>query len=354
MNKLFPDLATVVSVPARVCFFGDNVDWISGPALLCAIDNLRTFVKITNNHKEEIILQSYNVPTKLQIISLVGDKKSGKKEWFSYAEKVIKILKEKYELKLRGINIQVNSTLPIAAGLSSSAALCVAVCGALNEHFNLRLNYRKIAHIAYLAERYELGVPCGQMDQYSVVFGNLLYVNCATEPPKEIEKFVIREKFIVIIGDTQIARNTGMVIDTLKERLKNNDPLILEYTRKAENIIKDARNYLKREKWDLNQIGIWLNRCQKILKENLLTSNEKLDLFTSAAVKSGALGAKLTGAGRGGCMFAICSQNNYKNTVKLLESLGAKVFIGYIPSEGLRKETLGSFNDSLKFSYSFT
>jgi len=75
MNKSFLDLTTVVSVPARVCFFGDNVDWISGPALLCAIDNLRTFVKITDNHKDEIILQSYNVPTKPQIISLVGAKK---------------------------------------------------------------------------------------------------------------------------------------------------------------------------------------------------------------------------------------------------------------------------------------
>lgn len=354
MSKLFPDKTTVVSVPGRVCFYGDNVDWISGPALLCAIDNLRTFVKITNNHKEEIILHSYNAPTKPKIISIVNNKKNCKKGWFSYVEKVIKILKEKCALELTGINIEINSTLPIAAGLSSSAALCVAVCGAINEHFNLRLNQKEIAHIAYLAERYELRVPCGQMDQYSVALGGLLYVNCVAEPPKEIEKFEVREKFVVIIGDTQIARSTGMVIDTLKERLENYDPLILEYTRNAENIIKDARKYLKRERWDLSQIGIWLNSCQKILKEYLLTSNEKLDLFTSAAIKSGALGAKLTGAGRGGCMFAICSQNNYKNTVKLLGSLGARVFIGYVSNEGLKKETQKSFNNSLKFSYHFT
>lgn len=353
MTKLFSDKVTVVSVPGRICFYGDNVDWISGPALLCALDNLRTFVKIKNNRKKEIVFQSYNALTKPKIIS-IGRYKNGKREWFSYAEKVIKILEERYKLRLKGITIEVNSTLPIGAGLSSSAALCVAVCGALNKHFDLGLSYREIAHIAYAAERYELGVPCGQMDQYAVVFGGLLYIDCATEPPKEIEKFAVREKFIVIIGDTQIARSTGSIIDTLKERLKNNDPLILQYTKSAEGIIKDARNHLKKREWDLSQIGIWLNSCQKILKEYLLTSNEKLDLFTSAAVKSGALGAKLTGAGRGGCMFAICSQNNYKNTVKSLKSLGARIFVDHVSSEGLRKETIRSFNNSLRFSYPFT
>ncbi len=344
---------TITSVPGRVCFYGDNVDWISGPALLCSLENLRTFVKIINNKTGDLALISHNFKNTIRISSSIN-KIRNKKEWFHYVLKVINVLEKKFKFRINGINIEVNSTLPIGAGLSSSAALCVAVSAALNEHFNLSLTPKEIAHISYLAEKYELGIPCGQMDQYSVALGGLIYVNCSKEPPIEIEKFSCRKKFIIVVGDTQITRDTGTVINDLKIRLNNKDPLILKYTKEAENIIRDARIYLRKKQWNLRLIGHWLNNHQKILKDYLLTSNNKLNLFTLKAVQSGAFGAKLSGAGKGGCMFAITELNNYETVAKSLKSLGAKVFIGHISDEGIRKETIKSYNESKKYSYSFT
>lgn len=339
------------SAPARVCLYGDNVDWISGPAILCAIDNLRTYTCV-KEIKTGTIFTSDNLSG--DSVSIKVDGYDYKGDWTDYLKATLKATEKRYGVNIDGLQINVNSTLPIGAGLSSSAALCVATIGALDAYFGIGMSSNEIADLAFKAEYHELHIPCGQMDQYSVAYGGILYVNCKDEPPQDIEKFKPRGDLVIVIGDTRMSKSTAHVINAIKARLTNKDPLINQYVDIAEKIILQARTHLRSSIWDINLIGEWMNVCQDSMRNHLKTSNQKLDTFCEIAIVSGATGAKLSGSGMGGCMFALCRRENQINVMEGLVSKGAVVFPGNIAEEGVRIEDEMSFEQSKASSYKLT
>lgn len=334
-----------VSAPARVCLFGDNVDWISGPAMLMAIDNLRTYARIERTAQKGLVFASNNVKKgDGESIFVDPDKFSQYQgNWSDYMHASLKVVKDRYGFDFTNLRLEVNSTLPIGAGLSSSAALCIATIGLVDRYFELGMSPGEIAALAFKAEHYELNIPCGQMDQYSITHGGTLYVNCKDEPPKEIEKFSPDRDLVIVVGDTQEPKSTSQVINAIKARIAQKDELVNKYIDVSEKIIFSARLHLKNSSWNRKLVGDWMNECQESMRDHLKTSTPKLNDFCNTAMNAGAFGAKISGSGMGGCMFALCDKESYKSVSEALVLKGGVVFSGKIAEEGLKAESEQGF-----------
>ncbi len=108
--------------------------------------------------------------------------------------------------KLRGVDIEMKSQIPIGSGLASSAAFEVAFIELLNHICNLKLTKREVAEMAFTAEKEEMSIPCGRLDQYGVTFGGILKLEC--RPPFTFENLPFTNLTFAIV-DSGIRHSTG-------------------------------------------------------------------------------------------------------------------------------------------------
>lgn len=335
-----------VSSPGRLSFLGEHA-WLLGEGIVLALDNLRTYVAIKNANKPGITSISMNFNERIHFSSEMM--KNYSNHWADYVKACIKILRENFHIGIDNIEIEILSVLPISAGLSSSSALTTAIIGGLGEYYNLNLTVKKIANLAYLAEHDELHIQGSQIDQYVCALGGMLYVNTKNVSVEMIEKFTPDENLLIVIGDTKIPKNTKKIINALKERVRKKDPSIFEYIKLNKNLIGKARVYFKEKPWNIKYVGNWMNDTHSSLKNKLKISNHLLDLLCKSSLLQGAYGARMTGAGKGGCMFALCSKEIVKKVQKKIISLGATAYIALPSEKGFRTET-GKDYQKLKHS----
>lgn len=166
--------------PGRINIIGEHVDYNDGFVLPAAINKYICFA-ISKNKSSECALvaqdlndiYSFDLKDKLQPIE---------KMWVNYILGVLQQLKEK-GLPEKGFSIVFSSTIPMGAGLSSSAALECGIAYAMNKIFHLKLSKEEIARIGQTAEHTFAGVNCGIMDQFAAVFGkknNVIKLDCTT------------------------------------------------------------------------------------------------------------------------------------------------------------------------------
>jgi galactokinase len=125
----------------------------------------------------------------------------------NYFRGVVNVLvKRGLARKLRGMNITIESEIPVGSGLSSSAALEVGFAELLNHVCNLGLTKKDLAEISFAAENQEVGVPCGRLDQYGVAFGGIIKLEC--RPPYRVEPLAFEDLTFTII-DSGIRHSTA-------------------------------------------------------------------------------------------------------------------------------------------------
>ena len=322
------------SAPGRVCLVGEDIDWISGPSILCAIDlRVHVGIKARLDNKNWITVTSteplnYQKKLSLNEIGIYSGHES------DYINAAIKVFSERVS-KITPMEISIQSTLPAKAGLSSSAAVLVATIAALCEHFRINVPDQEVCHLAYLAENQELNTGVGQMDLYSCGLGGTLYLNSATTPPSPIERYTFPPDISVIIVDTLTPRNTRDVIKEKRNRLLQSDPLLLAYVEHTLEAIDKIRKMLKKPTNNIKDIGNLVFTCHEYIRDYLQVSTDLLDECVERCKKSGALGAKLTGTGMGGCMFALVEKNNEEKVIASLLDLPVKVYATSISNSGI-------------------
>ncbi len=322
-----------VSVPGRICLAGENIDWISGPVLTAALDSLRTTVQATSRTKQQVFVQ-YGQPYNTSDLFEIHKTYNYGRESTDYVKAVIATLyKSGYQIE--GLNLDIQSNLPVSGGLASSGSFCVALVAAANLHFELGMDNEKIAETAFIAEKEEMGIGCGQMDQYAVALGGLLYLNCSTKPP-EIQKLCTNEKVIVVIGDTGTSMRFSGVGEELKRRLDNQDPSLIEYVVRTEEAIQNARKLLAEQNWNVEEIGHIINQCHEYIKIHKGIYNPVIESFIEVAKKAGSYCAKTSGArSNGGCMFALCSPHDSEKVANSIIKAGGKASITSIANAGI-------------------
>jgi galactokinase len=258
--------------------------------------------------------------------------------------------------------------LPVKKGLSSSAALCVAVATAVSLVNRLSSpspssylpssllaksladtimsNLTRFANLAYVGERKILGVNCGQMDQYASAYGGILFIDCRSEPPG-VNKINVETSIHLVIGDTQQPKDTARILAWLGERFKKRESKFIDGVKGITEVVLQARKELQRREPSLERIGELMNLNQVYLSKNLNVSGDcpispsHLDKLISASLDEGALGAKVSGSGGGGCMVALCdNEEKIRAVAKSIERVGGRAYPTRIAKKGLRLELL--------------
>jgi galactokinase len=341
-----------VSAPGRVCFAGEKLDWTGGSAIVCAVDALRVYVRVCESAEYGVSTITSSAPFDASDRFDAHDLNAPEDGPLRYARAVFLELASR-RLPLDNVAIEIRSTLPAAAGLSSSAALCAALAGALNEYHAFALSSEAICDVAFRAEARWLATGCGQMDQYASGLGGIHYIDCASEPPTEIERLRLPEKLAIVVGDTQTRRSAGTVIGGMRERLARGDKAAHAYITSTQQEVHHLRSLLRQREPDLAAVGALLNRCHTYARDLARVSTPELDRCVQAARDAGALGAKMTGAGNGGCVFALVAHDQVEQVAQAIESAGGVAYIRSIAQTGLRVEDPALFDANVIASISF-
>jgi len=315
------------SAPGRICIAGEDIDWISGPSILCAV-NLRTRVSVQSKNSDVDIItfqtgEPFNFIENV-LLEHIGAYSGGVLDYVHASLRVI----TKLGITPRPMTIKVESELPARAGLGSSAAVCVASLAALSEFYELNLSDEQIAYLAYKVESEELQTGAGQMDMYSSALGGLIYLDSLTIPPHSIENYQLPEGLDIVIVDSITPRSTAAVIRDKRKRYNAQEPNFMKYVDETETAIQKLRTVLALQSTDVMQeLGSLVYLCHAYIKDFLQVSTKLIDDCVEISMRNGALGAKLTGTGMGGCMFSLVPREMTPDVASSLQEKPVRVFV---------------------------
>lgn len=231
-------------------------------------------------------------------------------------------------LDIKG-SVYVRSQLPSASGLGSSAAVTVATLFAINDEFDLRYTKDEVADLAHEVEKITQGGKASPTDTYVSTFGGMVLIR-----GNEKRRLIPPQNMPIVIGNTLISHNTAEMVkkvaDFHKESPEISTPIFDAMGSIAINAMHNMDNH--------RELGTLMNRNHALL-EALGVSHPALSNLVLAARSAGAYGAKLSGAGGGGCIWALCSRGSRNRVANAIEDCDAKAIMTSIDTEGARKET---------------
>jgi len=220
------------------------------------------------------------------------------------------------EGKFPDLNIKITSTIPVASGLGSGAAVTVALVRALSSHLNFPMTDEEVNSFTYEIEKLHHGTPSG-IDNTVVTYAKPVYF----VKGQLIEIFKTGHPFTIVIGNTGISAPTKESVGDVRKLWEADKTRWETIFDKVGEIAKRARNSIESGKW--KELGRLMNQNHVLLQEMTVSSTE-LDTLISAAKKAGALGAKLSGGGRGGNMIALVESSQAESIARSLKDAGAR------------------------------
>ncbi len=352
--------AVVVRAPGRVNLIGEHTDYNNGYVLPAAIDR---YVWFAGRPRSDRTVRAHSVDFADAVgFSLDAIERDAQHPWSNFLRGVSKYLEESGH-RLRGADLAFGGDVPREAGLSSSAAVEVGAVAFWKKLMGLKLEPVDAVKLARRAENEFVGVPSGIMDQFISALGrqhHALFLDCRDlkfrhVPLKGEVKIVVcntgvkralaHSEYEVRVAQCREAveqfRKMGMHIESLRDVKmgdlikygKNLDKLPLK---RASHIVTEndrVREAVKvLEQGDLKFFGKLMNASHKSLRDDYEVSSQELDMLVDIAQRQpGVLGARMTGAGFGGC------------TVNLVKRDAAEAFTqaiqeGYQKALGLRAE----------------
>jgi galactokinase len=244
-----------------------------------------------------------------------------------------------------GLRLALSSTVPVGSGLSSSSALAVALTLALADASGCTLDRTEIARTALDAEVRATGVPGGLMDQLASLFGEVghaLLVDCRTlsvEPvalPRSLAVVVVHCGLArTLVGSAYAERRAACEATAARLGISALRDATLDQVRdepRARHVVTENARVLDfaaaLRARDVNALGPLLLASHASLRDDYAVSTPELDLLVEILVDSGAMGARLTGAGFGGCVVALVQRNH-------ADDLVAKTVSRYRAASGL-------------------
>lgn len=311
-----------VRAHGRVNIIGDHTDYTEGFVLPMAI---APFTQITGEFVDDASWQltSDHDPDQLHLEIPIGDPASVRPEWGRYVAGVIAEIIASGR-RVRGFRGRVTSNLPIGSGLSSSAALEVAVARiALGDE---PVDAVEIAEMCRRAEHRASGVPCGIMDQLCIAAGEPnrpMLIDCANLAVEHLHlppgarvtyEFVSPRRLSGSEYSTRV-REAQMATDsigllrraTIADVESITDPIV---RRRARHIVTENRRVLDfvaaMKAGDLSSMGRLMVESHRSMQFDYETSNETMDAAVDRTLaEPDVLGARLTGGGFGGCVVAL-------------------------------------------------
>ncbi|MGW2084100.1 galactokinase [Streptomyces sp. NPDC001880] len=328
------------AAPGRVNLIGEYTDFNDGFVMPLALPHTAR-AAVARRTDGELRLHSTDVPggvVRLRIDELAPQQGHG---WAAYPAGVVWALREAGH-PVTGADIQLTSTVPTGAGLSSSAALEVVTALALNDLFGLGLSAQELAVLGQRAENAFVGVPCGVMDQMASACcteGHALHLDTRDLTQRQVPFDLAASGLRLLVVDTQVKHALGdgayaerragceagaaaLGVRTLREvpyeslgaaldtlAMADVDESVVRYVR---HVVSDNQRVEQTiallDAGDVRAAGPVLDAGHASLRDDLRVSCPELDLAVSAAGEAGALGARMTGGGFGGSAIVLVEE----------------------------------------------
>ncbi len=212
-------------------------------------------------------------------------------------------------------NLRISSTIPLAAGLGSGAAVSVAIIRVVANFLGHNLSDKVVSDLAFEVEKIHHGTPSG-IDNSVVTYAQPVYFI----KDQLLETFPIQKPFTIVIGDTGIKSSTAVSVGDVREAWQADPAKYEKYFEACGKIAKQAREHI--ENGEIEKLGPLMNDNHEWLQE-MNVSSQELDDLVQAARDAGAWGAKLSGGGRGGNMIALVDPDASESVADALIKAGA-------------------------------
>jgi len=362
-----------VRAPGRVNLIGEHTDYNEGFVLPIAMELGISYI-VAPRTDREVRLYSENF-REFDRFSLEEEIERSGLNWSNYVRGVAKFLSEK--VALIGMDALIYGDLPIGAGLSSSAAMEVGAALSFQAVSSFSMDRKSLALICQRAENEFVGMRCGIMDQFASLLceeGMVLFIDCRS---LETETIPIPKGYLIAVCDSKVRRE--LVSSEYNKRrweceeaasilgvrsLRDATPMMIRdmweeeillgnFYKRAKHVVEENERVLSAvdalKKKDVKRFGKLMVGSHISLRDLYEVSCRELDLLVEIALSvEGVLGARLTGAGFGGCTVNLLEENakdRFEETVKkkYKEATGLEADIWFThPAQGGVIISLGS------------
>ena len=296
------------SAPGKIILFGEHAVVYNRPALAVPVDQVQVDVEVSDSDKPGVWIDAPMVDLHGELSTLPSDHPIG--------SVILKLFQHLGISAHPNILVIIRSTIPVAAGLGSGAAVSVALIRSLSSFLSFSLSNEQVNDLVFEIEKLHHGTPSG-IDNTVITYNMPVYYMKS----KPIETFKCGKPFTIVIGDTGVPAPT-------KESVGDVRRLWLRDANRFESIFNEvaqistmARRLI--EGGHPEHLGELMDHNHEFLQQMTVSSPE-LDVLVYAARKAGAHGAKLSGGGRGGNMIALVDQASAESVAGALISAGAK------------------------------
>ena len=296
------------SAPGKIILFGEHAVVYGRPALAVPVTHVHADVEVSDSARVGIWIDAPDVDLHAELNTLPSDHPIA-----SVINNLFFLLRVS---PFPSLNIKINSTIPVASGLGSGAAVTVALTRSLSSHLNYPMTDEEINAFAYEIEKLHHGTPSG-IDNTVITYARPVYFIKG----QRIETFKMGEPFTILIGDTGISALTRESVHDVRRLWLYDKSRWETLFDKVGEISFTARRVIEAGKCEM--LGELMNENHALLQKMGVSSPE-LDKLVEAARAASAMGAKLSGGGRGGNMIALVEKEKAPAIAEALLSAGAK------------------------------
>ena len=230
----------------------------------------------------------------------------------------------KVDIENQRLEISFAGDLIAASGVGASAAQCTSLARALSETFNLNLDDEKINEAAYEGEKAYHGTPSG-IDNTASTYGGLIwFVRNLGAGKNTMDLLRSPRKMLIVIANSGITASTTEVVADVRRLREENPEKIEKIFGEYKKLVEAAKKALL--KGDIATIGNLMNQNHKMLQQ-ITVSGEINDELVEIALENGAIGAKLTGTGRGGLVIGLAENEDIQE--KIADALEKKGYTAW-------------------------
>lgn len=294
------------SAPAKVILFGEHAVVYGQPAIAVPVSSLRAVVQTSPGTGLSIVAANLGRTLPIDIDTEVLD---------DALALMAKLVLQALGLPAPNLTLTLDSQIPMASGLGSGAAVATALARALSSALNHPLENETLNAIVYEVEKTHHGTPSG-IDNTVIVYEQPVYF--VRQQP--IERITIAAPFTLVVADTGKSALTRVAVADVRKLYDADTATVQPILDAIGMLVKNARHAL--ESGEIAALGPLMLQNHAYLQQ-LTVSSPELDTLVQAAMDAGALGAKLSGGGRGGNMIALISEDRTEKVQKALLKAGA-------------------------------
>ncbi len=349
----------VYFAPGRVNLIGEHTDYNGGHVFPCAL-KIGTYAVVSKRNDHKLCMYSFNRDEDLIEVDLENITYKKEQKWTNYVLGVIDTLKQNGYLVTQGFNLVVSGNIPIQSGLSSSASLEVLTGYLLRDLYHFDFDNVKLALFSQQAENHFVGVNCGIMDQFIISMGKentALLLDTNTLKYEEVKINLGKYKLVIMntnkprrLQDSKYnerRKECDEALSILQTKLdvhslceisvsefeQYQDLIESEDIRKRAKhaIYENERTILAKKALDDGDIitfGKLMNESHDSLRDDYAVTGIELDTLVDLARSvEGTIGARMTGAGFGGCAIALVKETELQEFYETV-STGYKEKVG--------------------------